>query len=251
MFSAYAKPIGNGIFVKRVVSGFRSAFLGAAACLPLLLSGLPLRAIPEADALRKLAVIPVFLITNEQGAPIPIPQSDKNLLLPMFLDQAKAQKELDAFNKANPTAKARVTPIPMNLANDKVNEINKTLTDKKLVAPVISSDIDMSKAVELLRKQGVSEKDINEGLSVPVFFSKPFITVNTPKGTKAVFFLSYNDAAAAASKITGTKVELLAADLTVALGRMIETKNDEFVFYPTPAFFKLMQEQGQSGAKIP
>ncbi len=237
--------------MKRVVSGFRSAFLGASACLPLLFSGLPLRAIPEADALRKLAVIPVFLITNDQGAPIPIPQSDKNLLLPMFLDQAKALKELDAFNKTNPTTKARVTPIPLNLANDKVNEINKKLTDKKLIAPVISSEIDMSKAVEMLRKQGVSEKDINEGLSVPVFFSKPFITVNTPKGTKAVFFLSYNDAAAAAAKITGTKVELLAADLTVALGRMIETKTDEFVFYPTPAFFKLMQEQGQSSAKKP
>ena len=61
------------------------------------------------------------------------------------------------------------------------------------------SDADMAKAVELLRKQGVSEKDINEGLSVPVFFSKPFITINTPKGTKAVFFLSYSDAAAAAA----------------------------------------------------
>jgi hypothetical protein len=116
---------------------------------------------------------------------------------------------------------------------------------------VISSDADMAKAVEMLRKQGVSEKEINEGLSVPVFFSKPFITVNTPKGTKAVFFLSYNDAATAASKITGTKVELLAADLTVALGRIIESKNDEFVFYPTQAFFKLMQEQGQPGNNKP
>jgi hypothetical protein len=251
LFSAYALAIGCGIFVQRVVSGFRSAFLGAAACFPLVLGAGAVYAIPEADALRKLAVIPVFLITNDQGAPIPIPQGDKNLLLPMFLDQAKALKELDAFNKANPTAKARVIPIPMNIANDKVNEINKKLTDKKLVAPVISSEINMSKAVELLRKQGVSEKDINEGISVPVFFSKPFITVNTPKGTKAVFFLSYNDAATAAAKITGTKVELLAADITVALGRMIETKADEFVFYPTPEFFKLMQEQGQAGAKKP
>ena len=237
--------------MKSVFKAARSFALGAAACLPLLAPTLPLRAIPEADALKKLAVIPVFLVTNEQGSPIPIPQGDKNLLLPMFLDQAKAQKELDAFNKANPAAKARVTPIPMNLANDKVNEINKKLTDKKLVAPVISSDADMAKAVELLRKQGVSEKDINEGLSVPVFFSKPFITINTPKGTKAVFFLSYSDAAAAAAKIQGTKVEMLAADLTVALGRMIESKNDEFVFYLTQAFFKLMQEQGQGGAAKP
>jgi hypothetical protein len=154
--------------MKSVFKAARSFALGAAACLPLLAPTLP------------------FLITNEQGSPIPIPQGDKNLLLPMFLDQAKAQKELDAFNKANPAAKARVTPIPMNLANDKVNEINKKFTDKKLVAPVISSDADMAKAVELLRKQGVSEKDINEGLSVPVFFSKPFITINKARKLKCL-----------------------------------------------------------------
>jgi len=217
---------------------------GALASLILLGQGAPARAIPEADALKKLAVIPVFLITNEQGSPLPIPQGDK-LVLPMFMEQGRAMKELEAFNKANPTAKARVIPIPMNLANEKVNEINSKLTDKKLIAPVISADADFTKAVEMLRKQGVSEQQIKEGLSVPVFFSKPFITVSTPKGTKAVFFMSYDDAKKAADKITGTKVELLAADITVALGQIIEQKQDQFVFYPTQAFFKLMQEQQQ------
>ena len=56
---------------------------GALASLILLGQGAPARAIPEADALKKLAVIPVFLITNEQGSPLPIPQGDK-LVLPMW-----------------------------------------------------------------------------------------------------------------------------------------------------------------------
>ena len=76
---------------------------GALASLILLSQAGPARAIPEADALKKLAVIPVFLITNEQGSPLPIPQGDK-LVLPMFMEQDRAQKELEAFNKANPTA---------------------------------------------------------------------------------------------------------------------------------------------------
>jgi hypothetical protein len=233
--------------MQSIIRQLFNASAGVLLALPLSLASAPTRAIPEADAIKKLAVIPVFLLTNEQGSPLPIPKDDK-LVLPMFLDQARAQKELDAFQKANPSLKVRLVPVPMNVANEQVNDINKKLTDKKLVAPVIGADADMAKAVELLRKQGVSEKDINEGLQVPVFFSKPFITINTPKGTKAVFFLSYSDAAKAASKITGTKVEIMAADITVALGQMIEQKQDQYVFYPTQAFFKLMQDQAGGAA---
>jgi len=59
-----------------------------------------------------------------------------------------------------------------------------------------------------------------------------------------VFFLSYSDAIKAAAGIQGAKPEVQAADLTNALAQIIEEKKDEFVFYPTQAFFKLMKEQG-------
>lgn len=225
----------------------------ALVCAGLMLPTLPARAIPEAEALRKLSVVPVFILTNPEGTPLPIPR-DSGLVLPMYLEPARAQKELEMFRKANPSVQARVLPVPLNIANERVAEINSKLTDKKLLAPVIVNEDDFARAVQMLKRQGVSDKDISEGLSVPVFFSKPFITVNTPKGTKAVFFLSYADAAQAATRVKDTKVELLAADITVALQQMIQQQQDSFVFYPTQAFFELMQQPAGSdrgGVKAP
>ena len=81
-------------------------------------------------------------------------------------------------------------------------------------------------------------------MSIPVFFHQPFLTVKTPDGVRGVFFLSYSDAIKAAAGIQGAKPEVQAAYLTNALAQIIEEKKDEFVFYPTQAFFKLMKEQG-------
>ena len=101
----------------------------------------------------------------------------------------------------------------------------------------------MNQAVSILEKQGVSKEDIQKGLSVPVFFHKPFLTIKTPEGSRGVFFMTYKDATTAASKVQGTKPEILAVDLTNALAQIIDEKEDRFVFYPTAAFFALMKEQ--------
>ncbi|MDA7986588.1 MAG: hypothetical protein MPI81_07095, partial [Synechococcus sp. H1_metabat_bins_2.tsv.006] len=128
----------------------------------------PALAIPEEAAMKKLAVIPVFLLTSEQGIPLPIPRGD-NLILPMFLQKDRANQELATFEKANPNAKAKVSAIPMNVANDKVNEMNIKLKDKgkQIVSPIVGSAADMNQAVSILEKQGVSKEDIQKGLSVP------------------------------------------------------------------------------------
>jgi len=237
------------IFARRLQRPMATAL----ACAGLMLSIQPARAFPEAEALRKLSVVPVFILTSPEGTPLPI-QRDNGLVLPMYLEPARAQKELEIFRKSNPSVQARVLPVPLNIANEKVAEINSRLKDKKLLAPVIVNEQDFARAVQMLKRQGVPDKDISEGLSVPVFFSKPFITVNTPKGTKAVFFLSYDDAERAAAALKNTKVELLAADITVALQQMVQQQQDSFVFYPTQAFFELMQQPaagGKGGIKAP
>jgi hypothetical protein len=239
--------------VSALARRLQSPMAAALACAGLLLPAMPARAIPEAEAQRKLSVVPVFILTSPEGTPLPIPQ-DNGLVLPMYLEQARAQKELEMFRQSNPTVQARVLPVPLNIANEKVAEINSRLKDKKLLAPVIVNDDDFARAVQMLKRQGVPDKDISEGLSVPVFFSKPFITVNTPKGTKAVFFLSYADAERAAARLKDTKVELLAADITVALQQMVQQQQDSFLFYPTQAFFELMQQPataGKGGVKAP
>ena len=223
---------------------WRALAVAAVASLPISIASAPALAIPEEAAMKKLAVIPVFLLTSEQGIPLPIPKGD-NLILPMFLQKERANQELTTFEKANPNAKAKVSAIPMNLANEKVNEMNIKLKDKgkQIVSPIVGSAEDMNQAVAILQKQGVSKEDIQKGLSVPVFFHKPFLTIKTPEGSRGVFFMTYKDAQAATTKVQGAKPEIMAVDLTNALAQIIDEKKDQFVFYPTKAFFALMKDQ--------
>ena len=210
----------------------------------LVLAPAPLLAIPEADALKKLAVIPVFVLTNDQGVPLPIPK-DKLLILPLYLDRSQADREVANFNKSNTQIKARVLPIPLNVANEKAEELNKQLKDgRSLVAPVVGREPDRQQAIAILKKQGLSDKQIQEGLNTPVFFTKPFLTINTPQGPRGVFFFRFEDLQKALANVPDTKKpEPQAADLTAAMREIIKAKDDVFVFFPTPEYFQLVQEQ--------
>jgi hypothetical protein len=209
-----------------------------------LLATAPVLAIPEAEAIKKLAVIPVFVLTNAQGVPLPIPR-DKTLILPLYLDRKQADTELANFNKANPQIQAQVVPIPLNIANEKVEELNKQLKDgRTLVAPVVSRDQDRQQAIAILKKQGLTDKQIQDGLNTPVFFTKPFLTINTPQGQRGVFFFRYDDLQKAlAGTPESSKLEPQAADLTAALREIVKAKDDVFVFFPTPDYFTLVQQQ--------
>ena len=226
------------------VARMRAITVAALASVPVSFASPPAFAIPEEAALKKLAVIPVFLLTSEKGIPLPIPRGD-NLILPMFLQKDRANEELATFEKANPNATAKVSAIPMNAANDRVNQMNIKLkeTGKQIVTPIVGSSEDMNQAVAILEKQGVSKEDIQKGLSVPVFFHKPFLTIKTPEGSRGVFFMTYKDATNAAGRVQGAKPEIMAVDLSNALAQIVDEKEDRFVFYPTTAFFALMKEQ--------
>ena len=211
-----------------------------------LLATAPALAIPEAEAIKKLAVIPVFVLTNPQGVPLPIPR-DKTLILPLYLERSQADKEMANFNKANPQIKAQVLALPLNVANDKVDELNKQLKDgRTLVAPVVSREQDRQQAIAILKKQGLTDKQIQDGLNTPVFFTKPLLTINTPQGQRGVFFFRYDDLQKALAGVQDAKqLEPQAADLTAALREIIKAKDDSFVFFPTPDYFALVQQQQQ------
>ena len=215
--------------------------LGALSLLPS-----PVQAIPEAEAIKKLQVVPVFVITDSNGVPLPIPR-EKDLVLPLYLESAKANEQLAALNKSNPGLKAAVVAIPLNVMNEKVVELNQQLKDKNkpLVAPIVVNDGDLAQAVKLLKEQGLTEKQIREGLNVPVFFTKPFLTLNTPEGPRGVFFFSYENLENALGKLPPAERQKLkpqVADLTAVLREIINAKSDSFTIYPTPEYFRLVQE---------
>jgi hypothetical protein len=224
----------------RLVAGL----LGAAV-----LGAAPALAIPEAAAIKKLEVIPVFVITDEKGVPLPIPK-DNTLILPLYLERSKAQSELAAIQKNNPKLKAGVVGIPLNVMNEKVLELNKQLKDKtkKLVAPVVVNPSDRQEAIKLLKTQGLTEKQINEGLSVPVFFTKPFLTVQTPEGPRGVFFFSYAELQKGLAKVPNREqLKPQVADLSAVLREIVKAKDDSYVIFPTPDYFRLVQENQTKG----
>lgn len=246
------------MILRRTLSLLSAPLLAAATLVTVgpALAPHPALAIPEAEAVKKLSVIPVFLLANDQGVPLPIPR-DKTLILPLYLERSQADRELANFNKANPKLKAQVLAIPLNVATEKVEELNKQLKDgRTLVAPIVSRDQDRNQAIAILKKQGLNDKQIQEGLNTPVFFTKPFLTINTPEGARGVFFFRYDDLQKALSGVSDAKkLEPQAADLTAALREIIKAKDDVFVFFPTPDYFTLVQEQqkqqqqGGAGAK--
>jgi hypothetical protein len=212
----------------------------------LVVASSPALAIPEADAIKKLQVVPVFVITDANGVPLPIPQ-EKQLVLPLYLESAKANQQLAALNKSNPSLKAGVVALPLNVMNEKVTELNKQLKDKTkpLVAPIVGNDGDRTQAIKILKDQGLSDQQIREGLNVPVFFTKPFLTIKTPEGPRGVFFFSYENLENALAKLPAAERQKLkpqVADLTAVLREIINAPNDSFTIFPTPEYFRLVKE---------
>jgi hypothetical protein len=228
----------------RLIALLTSCGLGCAGLVGLF-QPLPALAIPQQEAMKKLAVIPVFVLTNSKGIPLPL-QRDKALVLPLFLDRGKAEQELAAFLKANPTIKAGVLPMPMNVALERVQELNKSLKDRKLLSPVVPAPSDLSQARTLLGKQGLDQKAIQEGLSVPVFFTKPLITVKTPQGERGLFFFDYASLQKAMATIPDrNKLTIQAADLSAVMDQIVKQSKDTYAFYPTPEYFRLVQQQAR------
>jgi hypothetical protein len=221
------------------------AWLLAAVVTPPLLVVTAAKAIPDADAFKKLRVIPVFIITDPKGVPMPIPRAE-SLVLPLYLDSMRANQELKALNKSNPSVKAIITPVSLDVMNEKVVELNKMLKDKSkpLVAPIMIDEADRQHAFRLLKDEGLTHQQIDQGMSVPVFFTKPFITLNMAEGRKGVFFFSYDQLQRAISQTPEEErrsLKPLVADLSVVIQEIIKDPKDNFVIYPTSEYFRLMK----------
>jgi hypothetical protein len=113
------------------------------------------------------------------------------------------------------------------------------------VAPIVTNDGDRAQAVKLLKEQGLTEQQIKEGLNVPVFFTKPFLTIKTPEGPRGVFFFSYENLENALAKLSPAERQKLkpqVADLTAVLREIIKAPDDAFTIFPTPEYFRLVKE---------
>ncbi len=218
----------------------------------LLLALAPARAIPEAEALKKLAVVPVFVLTDSKGVPLPIPK-DKALVLPLYLERSRAEAELATLQKANPGLLARLVAVPLNTMTVKIKQLQLQLKDRSrtLVAPVIAKAADRQQAILLLKQQGLTDKQIQEGLTVPVFFTKPFLSLSAPQTTgkaepKLLFFMSYaslQEAIASLPRDRRSSLKPQVADLSAVLRQIIQSPQDRYGIVPSADYDRLVQQQ--------
>lgn len=193
------------------------------------------KAIPEQEALEKLSVIPVHLLVDAKGVPLPIPNKT-TLLLPLYLDRQRAQGELLRIRSSHPELKVQLASLPLSQANAVVAGLQKDLKPGyRLSAPVVPRRQDLEQATVLLRQKGLSESQIKQGLTVPIFFTRPFLTSQTPKGERGLLFFSYADLQQALSSHPSPPRRIEAADITAILHRLVQTPQDLFIFRPPQA----------------
>ena len=231
---------------------------------------MPVLAIPEAEAIRKLEVVAVHVVVNAEGEPIfpvyhyvalnaegqpvfPFHQQLNQLVLPMFMTAEQAQQEKKALEGRIPdTEGSRVVSMPLNVALERnerlVQEIKARDESQSLVTPLVPAMADWRKAEELLRAEGFSRQEIARNLKVPVFSTHPPISI-TPPGTeeaKIALFFNYSQLQQAKQAVPGFEGEDKVLNLTQALNLLVQEEEDTYFFFPTEDLIKTFQAQQEA-----
>lgn len=207
---------------------------------------------PE-DAQKKLEVVAVFVLVNENGDFYEMSQGDM-VVIPLYLQASNAKSQLDQLLKSQKGLKGRIQAFSLNLFYKKAEELRKAveLKGKKLETPIVIPESDMTKAVEILKSEGVPEEKIKSGLRAPIFFAEPMISAKTPSGDRQVFFVGYNQLQQGIEALPADKrgsVKARAADLQVVLDLITATKEDKYAFMATEDYIKLREEFLKSQSK--
>lgn len=107
----------NQSMIRRIVRW--SAGLGMAGALFLasgIAENLTALALPEEEVFKKLEHIPVFTITDEQGAPLVASAEDENKLAGVFISPQDANNFLAQVKNTNPDLADKVKVVPISLA---------------------------------------------------------------------------------------------------------------------------------------
>jgi hypothetical protein len=131
-------------------------------------------ALTEAQVFERLSTIPVFAITNDQGAlPFPVPKQanpkpeDPSVFVPFFLNPLDAESALKDVKAANPEI-GKTLKISITSMNDVYKRILEN-KDKKIAVDFVPARTNLESAQTIWKAQGVPADKIP--YEVPVFFA--------------------------------------------------------------------------------
>ena len=218
------------------------------------LGAMPALAIPEAEAIKKLEAVAVYVVVSAEGQPAFIvdQESPNQLVLPMFMNAERAQQAKETLETGSDSEDSRVVPLPLNIAferNEKlVQEIREQNEAASLVTPLVPAQEDWEKAKEVLLEQGIGEDEIARNLTAPVFFTDPPISITPPgmEEAKIALFFNYNQLQQAKQSVPDFDGEDKVVEWRQALNIVIQDEEDRYFFFPTEDAIRLIQAQQEA-----
>ncbi len=214
------------------------------------LGAMPVLAIPEAEAIKKLEAVAVYVVVSAEGQPaFAVDQESGQWVLPMFMKAERAQQAQETLETSPNTEGSRVVPLPLNIAferNEKlVQEIRAQDENASLVTPLVPAQEDWQKAEEILLAQGIAQDDIARNLTVPVFFTDPPISITPPGADEAkiALFFNYSQLQQAKQAVSDFDGEDKVVDWRQAINIVIQDEEDRYFFFPTEDAIRIIQAQ--------
>lgn len=230
---------------------------GIVGLMVLGLGAMPVLAIPEAEAIKKLEAVVVYVVVSAEGQPAFVvdQESPDQLVLPMFMKAERAQQAQETLEAGSNTEGSRVVPLSLNLAFERnerlIEEIRAQDENASLVTPLVPAREDWQKAEEILLAQGIAQDEIARNLTVPVFFTGPPISI-TPPGTdeaKIALFFNYSQLQQAKRAVPDFDGEDKVVDWRQAINIVIQDEEDRYFFFPTEDAIRMIQQAQQEAAQ--
>ncbi len=242
--------------------GLTLSLLGGTVVGQALMQPTPAVALSEADALKRLDRIPVFIIINKEGTPLinvvsnPKDKTKQIQVVTFFMGQQEAQSVVTTLKKQTPEVggTAKIAIIPMSKAIDmKIKNKDKA---ESLVFDFVPSKQQTNEAVAVLKQNGQVVKEIRE---VPLFYStsgkdkaRGILTIEEGKNKIIPFFFNKQDLQGMLDqlkqqdpKLSGTaKIEVTSlSNIFDSLLKENGSSTPQIVLYPDRTAIQFVLEQ--------
>ncbi|MBC6420726.1 MAG: hypothetical protein GDA43_02685 [Hormoscilla sp. SP5CHS1] len=198
------------------------------------LTSMQARALPEQNVVQKLRRVPVFTITNAEGAPLVVEVADEEnqaSIVGVFISKQAAEAYVQRLKSQNPEVGNAVQVVPLSLAE--IYQRSQKNNEDRIVFELVPVKEQVEAALSLLRQEG---QEVERFLGVPLFFARGgedggLLTVQRGENQEVPFFFNKEDLQVLLDKLKETNpnqipnIEIDVVNLLQVI-RTLKTKDD-------------------------
>ncbi|MBC6475355.1 MAG: hypothetical protein GDA48_23200 [Hormoscilla sp. GM102CHS1] len=199
------------------------------------LTSMQARALPEQNVVQKLRRVPVFTITNAEGALLVVEVADEEnqaSIVGVFISKQAAEAYVQRLKSQNPEVGNAVQVVPLSLAE--IYQRSQKNNEDRIVFELVPVKEQVEAALSLLRQEG---QEVERFLGVPLFFARGggedggLLTVQRGENQEVPFFFNKEDLQVLLDKLKETNpnqipnIEIDVVNLLQVI-RTLKTKDD-------------------------